>query len=379
MNKICINASNLHVGGGVQVAASFIYELSMKAQPTSNFTICCSSKVDKVLREIGTNFEVFKSYNVIDMYGLSALTSPVNRLINGADVCFTIFGPNYLRVKAKTEIVGFAQAWMLDFDNPISQDMSPFSRLALRFKFYLQWLFFKRSDHFLVELNHVRDALIEKKGLKSDNISTVYNCVSSLYLDKSKWSPASFSLQEDKLSIGIVSRDYPHKNIGRLSEVAGILEKMYNLRVHFYVTLNNQEWNNRDAEFKQYVSTVGELSPEQCPIFYEKLDGVIFPSLLECFSATPLEAMVMGKPLFASDRRFVRDVCAEHAFYFDPLNSRDIAKCIANYFDNQNEESKKSKLLQAKEHALNFSNATGRADKYLKIINQQIEGKKNAI
>lgn len=370
--SVIVNASNLHTGGGVQVAISFIYEISILDTDFSNFTILVSAEVHRGLIYLNINTDVFGNYQVVNTNGLKALFSPLNKIVKNCDVIFTIFGPNYLRVRAKNEIVGFAQLWILNFDNPISQKMSFLSRHVLRTKFYIQWLFFLRADHYVVELEHVKKGLIQSKGIDAEKVSVVYNTVSSLYLDKSKWKSINIEKGTEEISLGIVTRDYPHKNIGILPAVGQILESKYNLKVHFYTTLNELEWSARDDFFKMYVSTVGSLSPEQCPSFYQQIDGVVFPSLLECFSATPLEAMVMTKPLFASDRGFVRDVCAEYALYFDPLDANDIAHKIARYFNTGSNRTEH--LEKAKNHALNFSSARSRAEKYLEVIQEQMKG-----
>lgn len=370
---ILINASNLHTGGGVQVAVSFIYETSLLQSDSSlSIGVIVSTEVANGLARLNANTSVFYSYEIINTYGLKAFFSSLNSRIKNYDVVFTVFGPNYLRVKAKKEIVGFAQSWMLNFNNPISEKMSFLSKNILRFKFYIQWFFFLRADHYIVELEHVKKRLVDSKGVNSKNISVVYNTVSSLYMDKSKWRPVCIKNNQEELSLGIVTRDYPHKNVNILPLVAEALETKHNLKVHFYTTLNDAEWATKDAFFKKHVSTVGSLSPDQCPSFYEQIDAVVFPSLLECFSATPLEAMVMSKPLFASDRGFVRDVCGDHAVYFDPLDADDIALKIANYFKEDIERSEQ--LQQARSHAINFSSARGRAEQYLEIIQQHLKG-----
>jgi len=97
------------------------------------------------------------------------------------------------------------------------------------------------------------------------------------------------------------------------------------------------------------------------------MDAIIFPSLLECFSATPLEAMAMKKPLFASDRKFVRDVCGDFAWYFDPEDPSDAANLISTYINKQMKLNGEE-LNAAREHAIQFSNAHQRAINYLRII-----------
>lgn len=370
-NLVLINTSNLHNGGGVQVAISFIYELSlMTDRDLSYLHIVTSRQVNEGLNRLNTCTYNFGHYEVLDTYGLQALRSPLNRRIKNYDIVFTVFGPNYLRVKAKKDIVGFAQPWIINFDNPISKQLSFLARNKLWMKFNLQWLFFLRSDHYIVELEHVKEKLHDIKKVSNENISVVYNTASSLYKDNKKWSRIVLNKSKEQLSLGIVTRDYPHKNLDILPKVAQALELNHSVSAHFYTTLNDEEWSRRDEFFKEYVSTVGSLSPEKCPSFYQQVDGVIFPSLLECFSATPLEAMAMEKPLFASDRGFVRDVCHDYAIYFDPLDATDIALKIANYF--KSDKIDKNQLQKAREHAFNFSSAKGRAENYLKIINDHL-------
>jgi glycosyltransferase involved in cell wall biosynthesis len=372
MNKIAINASNLHAGGGLQVAISFIYELSkLNKKNLSVLHLVVSNEVADGLHRLNANTTVFGLFEVFDSYGIKAFFSDLNEKLKGYDVIFTIFGPNYLRVKAKYEIVGFAQLWMLDFSNPISKNMSFMERNILRLKFHLQWFFFSRADQYVVELEHVKNGLVSCKGVDESKVSVVYNTVSGLYENNEKWSFISIEKKNKEISLGLVARDYPHKNIKILPFVGELLERKYNLNVQFYVTLNNLEWNTKDKFFKRYVTTVGSLSPDQCPSFYEQMDGVVFPSLLECFSATPLEAMAMSKPLFSSDRGFVKDVCGEHSMYFDPENPEDIAKKIAEYYHSDTNYS--GQLNSARNHALNFSSAKGRAEMYLEIIQQHIE------
>lgn len=371
-NLILVNCSNLHNGGGVQVAVSFISELSLLSHTDLSYIhVVASDEVNDGLTRLNTKINGFGSYEVLNTYGLQALRSSLNKRIKCYHVVFTVFGPNYLRCKSKNELVGFAQPWILNFDNPVSKKMAFLNRNSLQAKFYLQWLFFLRTDHYIVELEHVKTKLVNKKGLNSEKVSVVHNTVSSLYLDKSLWRSISFKKNENEISLGIVTRDYPHKNLDILPLVAQQLELHHSLKVRFYTTLNEIEWSLRNDEFKKYVSTVGSLSPDECPSFYEQIDGVVFPSLLECFSATPLEAMVMNKPLYASDRGFVRDICGSHATYFDPLDANNIADHIANYFKSNLDRT--DQLQQARNHALNFSSAKGRAEQYLEIIQQHLE------
>lgn len=372
--NIAINASNLHSGGGIQVAISFIYEMTKdlsKREDTGRLHVIVSSEVAEGLLLLEADCGCFKRYEVYNTYGLSAFYSGLNNILQGYDLIFTVFGPNYLRVRARHEIVGFAQAWILHFNNNVSKKMSFFERSKLRLKYYFQWLFFLRSDIYVVELEHVKNALISSKKISSSKVEVVYNTVSSIYTDNVNWEYIGIDKGGEDISLGFVTRDYPHKNINILPLVSEILLSDFNLNVAFYVTLNEQEWKTKDINFKNSIKTVGALTSGQCPNFYKQMDGVIFPSLLECFSATPLEALAMEKPLFASDQGFVKDVCGKYACYFDPTDAYDIALKIANYF---NDSVNIHLLEEAKLHCINFSSARKRMIDYLSIIEKQLKG-----
>jgi glycosyltransferase involved in cell wall biosynthesis len=327
--------------------------------------------------EVASNFDTDELktsgwvFEVYDTYGIKAVWSQLNIIQSQYDVVFTLFGPKYTAFKAKKDIVGFAQPWVVSFDNPISQRMSLVERLKLKVKFGFQKWFFKRADHIIVELEHVQQKL-EKQGIfPKKSISVVHNTISSLYLDQTLWQPVEMKVPENQISIGFVTRDYSHKNIKILTKVVKLLNEEYLLPVKFYFSLNDKEWRNYSQMFGACGETVGALSVYQCPTFYQKMDAVVFPSLLECFSATPLEALSMRKPLFASERGFVSDVCEEHAFYFDPLDAESIASVIAGYFNGC--QKTEIELDLAREHVFAFSNAEQRAQKYLQIIEQYLE------
>lgn len=370
--KSLINASNLHGGGGVQVAASFISEVLTTVSGGADISVWVSNEVAVSLDRLGIDVALHPNINLVDEHGLGAAFSEYNEFLSGFDLVFTIFGPNYFRNKDYINLVGFAQSWILD-DSAYSL-LSPINRFRTKLKFFAQKLFFKTADAFVVELEHVRDGLYKKGIAKPGSVHVAYNCISSLYLKPETWQPLESNITSRNFKLGFLGRDYAHKNTSTLPCVKRILAEKYGLNVDFFVTFNGQEWANKPKAFRSSIANVGSLAITQCPSFYKALDAVIFPSLLECFSATPLEAMAMEKPLFASDRRFVRDICGDYALYFDPLNPESIADVIASYIKNQHGKDSE-RLALAREHAINFSSAKGRAARYLEIIRTELAKK----
>ncbi|WP_386693564.1 glycosyltransferase [Lonepinella sp. MS14435] len=371
MKKILINATNLHYGGAIQVASSFLSELGKMNITDFDLSVWASSDVDKNL--LPEQKKALNNYKVVDTFGLKGVLSN-KHFFDEFDIVFTVFGPCYYPIKG-ISIVGFAQPWIIYPNNDVYKLLNWSNTIKNKLKFFLQKLFFKRADCLVVELEHVKQRLIAQHIQTADKIEIAYNTVSNIYYEAEKWRAIPILNQlnvEDTIKIGFLGRDYPHKNIGILPKVKEILLQKYKMQVLFYVTLNEQEWQARDADFRQSIYNVGSLDVVQCPYFYQEMDAMIFPSLLECFSATPLETMVMQKKLFASDRAFVRDICKDYASYFDPNDADSIAKVIYEYYANMNEKLYSEQLKEAQHYAMNFSNASRRAEKYFSIIRRYL-------
>lgn len=368
MHALLLNASNLHGGGGVQVATSVIGELTHELRLPVGITVWASDAVDANLRKLGYDLSVLPVYEVVNSYGLKFLGSPMARRLEAFDVVFTIFGPLYVWKLSGVNITGFAQPWIIYPDNEIASAMNWRQRWQNRLKFGLQAAFFRRANQLVVELDHVRSGLLRRGIGSPPSIHVVQNSLSSLYIAPSSWQAVAVADTGADIKLGFVGRNYAHKNTRIFPAIIEILHRDHGINASIYVTFTDEEWAACDDAFRAAVINVGPLFVAQCPSFYKQMDGVIFPSLLECFSATPLEAMAMEKPLFASDRPFNRDVCQGHAYYFDPLAPTSAAQAIAQVF--LSGAPNPNALRAAREHAINFSSPKERAEQYLALLTQ---------
>ena len=140
-------------------------------------------------------------------------------------------------------------------------------------------------------------------------------------------------------------------------------------RIEFHVTFPQNRYDEMFSEkVKPYIINHGLLKVAECPAFVSQFDAMFLPTLLECFSASYPEAMLMGKPILTSDLGFATSVCEDAALYFNPVDAKDIAKkmveLICNpdlYVDLQN---KGFVRLGA------FNKPEIRAKKYLEILQE---------
>lgn len=370
-----LNASNLHSGGAVQVATSCILELFNLAAKPSNLIIWASTEVNLNLLKLGCDLTALPAYQVVNIHGLNLLRSPLARRLEDFDAVFTIFGPLYVWRLSGVNITGFAQPWIIYPDNEVDQAMGWGLRFRTRLKYWVQSLFFRRADRLVVELNHVRLGLLARGIGSPSTIDVVSNTLSCLYTSPSSWQSVEVPEAAVDIKLGFVGRNYSHKNTRIFPAVVDVLQRVHGIKARIYVTFTDEEWAACDEAFRSAVTNVGPLFVAQCPSFYSHMDAVIFPSLLECFSATPLEAMAMKKPLFASDRPFNLDVCQTHAHYFDPLSPESAAQAIAEVFAGGGPS--ESALQAAHDHAVHFSSPKERAEKYLALLMLSVTDKKN--
>ena len=224
------------------VATSFIDCLSHRVFEELEFSLLLSTEVKLNLDALGTDYSFFTSVSVVDFYGIGSVFLGVNRFFKGYDLIFTVFGPAYyLGISRALHLVGFAQPNIIYSVSTSSERR--FSRYISRLKYKLQELFFVRADALVVELEHVRDALQKKKLFRALPIFVVYSAVHSIFLQRSKWQEVALPAgREGALKLGLISRNYAHKNLMILPRVKKLLLDRFGLAVDFFVTFTDSEW-----------------------------------------------------------------------------------------------------------------------------------------
>lgn len=361
MKTKTLNFSNIRVGGAKQVAISFLLELSSK--DLEIFNIIVSKEIYDELKSLDYEYiKLLKIYNssIFKIFSFSLIPE-----IRNANLIFTLFGPFYGFTKAKT-ITGFAQGWILYPQNLVYKQITSFQKYKLKFKFFIQVLFFRKDNLLITETNASKEILINELNFK--NIEVVNNSLNTIY---NKYKP---EIKEKNLSIkiGVIGRNYPHKNLQILPGILKSLKDNYGLEVSFYVTLTDIEFNTMTSNFKKNIKNIGLLKIIDCPGFYEKMDMIFFPSLLEIFSATSLESLYMKKPFICCDLPFNKGFLEKFAFYTKPNDISDSSRVISEVIElyRSNDPLLKNILNLGSEYIKENFKPSNRAKAYLEIINR---------
>lgn len=358
----------MKIGGGLQVAHSFLNELKSLYQ--KKIVVVVSTMLAEQLNHqaFPENF-IFLKYDIPIrlkniMFGKNSYLDNLIKLHN-IDRVFTVFGPSYWKPNKK-HICGYAKAQYIYTKSPFFDDIGLKERFILNIKKHLHLRDFKRNSTVLISENE--DISKRLRSTLKKKVFTVTNNYNQIYDDKAVWENSILLPQFKGVYLLTIAANYPHKNLSIIPKVIEVLKKLNPaFKFKFVVTIESSVLKV-EKHIAEHIIFLGRININQCPNLYEQTDFMFLPTLLECFSASYAEAMKMKKPILTSDLNFARSICGDAAVYFSPKNADDIASNIIKLAKNkvlQNQlKEEGTRRLQI------FDSPKERAFKYLKIISE---------
>ncbi len=367
MKTILLNFSNLRVGGGLQVAHSFLNVI--KNNKSSNYVVVVSSKLFEEMGTytIGDNFKLIK-YDIKANFirTIFSRNKMLDNLVKQYQIekVFTLFGPSYWRPKVK-HICGYAKPQYVYKESPFFKTLNIKEKIKLSIKEYFHLFDLKKNADVLITENpDVTKKISSIIGKKTYTVTNYYNQIFDL---ENKWQEFSLPHFSGKYLLTI-SANYPHKNLMIIPLVIEELLKRGIKKYKFVVTLKKGDLKTNKI-IDEYIVYVGKVNINQCPSLYKQAAYMFLPTLLECFSASYAEAMRMEKIILTSNLDFATGICKKSAVYFDPLNPKDIVQKLLNI--DADTDMQKNIIKEGKKRLKEFDNYKQRAEKYLKIIAEQ--------
>ncbi len=374
MIRLLINTATTNEGGSAQVALSFLNE-------------CCKRKDISVgliatqqflrLKEGSPFLENVTIYEIHDRPGKNPLLSFANRIFStyekafNPDVVFTTSGPSYWKPSAP-HLVGYNLPHYVYPESPFFRTLSLKEKVIwnLRGKAKL-WFYNKEADSIVVQTQDVADRL--RKILPAKTIHVVSNsCGSQYFHNKNLSRILPDKIDDFELRFFLFSAYYPHKNIEIINHIIPLLPSHIAKHIKFILTIDERTFQTViDKQHKNTVLNVGKVHPADGPGLYNEVDSVFLPTLLECFSATYVEAMAMRKPILTSDLGFAKTVCDDAALYFDPTDPSDIASKIVQLYESK--QLQMELIAKGSTRLLYFDTAEERARKYLEICKSLVD------
>ena len=376
--QILINTSNLYVGGGLQVALSFINELK-EMNTLHQYHIFVSQAIDKQLdkNSFPKNFHFYLiEKSPASLKTRKQIVTHLNALEEQIqpDIMFSVFGPSYWKPKAK-HLTGFADGWAYNPDSVAYNRLPLFKRWKMRLhEKYKSYYLKKNADFFVMETEDAKVKLSEVLGIKNENIFVVGNTYSTVFNDDVYMNESNeFYLklppkQDEEFRLIYIAHNHANKNLAVINDLLPLLAEQ---NITFVLTLNETSFKNLFPTPTDRIINLGPISQKSCPSVYKQCDALFAPTLLETFSAAYPEAMKMEKPILTSNYSFAKDVCQDAALYFDPLDPKDIADKIKRLVA---EKALQRKLVEkGKKRVKEFETARSRAEKYISICEKIVQ------
>lgn len=222
----------------------------------------------------------------------------------------------------------------------------------------------KNADYIETQTQSAKRGIVKRVGIQSSNIFVLPNVVNEVFYKTKKNRITSCHASK----IFCLAAAYPHKNLTIIPIVAAILKNKYNFKGKFYITIKKDGGIYKDIYriaielgVDNLIHNLGPISLDQCVKYYNKCKIVFQPSLLEVFSATYLESMIMGRPLVVPNLPFAKNVCGDSALYYHHDSADEAAKCIYKLISDSSLYTKIAKLSER------------RADLYPKPVDKQKE------
>jgi glycosyltransferase involved in cell wall biosynthesis len=374
--KLIINTASSDRGGSIQVALSFLEEC--KGITEHQYFVFVSPNLRRQVNAVSfpENFRFYEmdqrpSTRVFSLNPMSRLFSKLEAEIQ-PDCVFTTSGPAYWRPQAP-HLIGYNLPHYIYRESPFWQRVKFRDRLSFNLKgLLIRWFFRRDGDAFVVQTDDVKKRL--ERFLGKTGAHTVSNTCSSVYREREHFSNKLPVRGNDEFRMLTLSALHLHKNLEIIREVAQQLRQRGVAGIKFILTIPQSDYDSVfGSDYLSEVLTVGPVLPIECPSLYGECDAMFLPTLLECFSASYPEAMMMQKPILTSDLGFARTVCGESALYFDPLNPADISDKIEYLIGFPDRQSSLVKL--GVERVKLFNSPVQRALAYLELC-QNLVGSK---
>ena len=339
-NKIIINASNIHTGGGKVVIEDLLY--SLKSFKLYNFICFIDGRRNDSSMKI-SNVEIHKvsKKDRLLIWNKIEKSSTISDII----IYFTNIPPRK-RHKCKTYL--FLQNRFV-IDNFSLKGFTIKTKLRIFIERLLFIINFKNCDKIIVQSNTMK-TILNKKGIPDKLILEL-----PFFFNRKELFRNNKKRNVSKTFLYVASDD-PYKNHIRLinSWIMLSKDKIFpklivtinkNSKLHTYIEQMKKKYNI-------IVETKSYLTRSQIFKLYHNVDALIYPSLFESYALPLVEAKFIETPVVSSELDFVRDIL-DPVETFDPYSEKSIYRSVKRFL---NSSDQKTDIITPTEFLENIQN-----------------------
>lgn len=361
MMKIAINALSVDGGGGQTYIENLLPELDQR-NDGNTYVVLLRKHSSVVLPPLSSRFQIVQiripSPFLIWRFLLEQFYLPfwlkkekIDLLYSPADAATLLAPcPVVLAMRNPNLYVKQNLGWPLRYKLKFSV-LSAIARLSTR----------KARE--IIFVSHASKKFIcEGIGIPDPKINVVYHGVSRIFFRSEESSERMACLTHDKVPYLLsVSSVYRYKNYVRLVEAFHEARKILKQDCHLIIIgsafdtpyLRALVSRIQELNLKKEVHHLGGMPLSQLSSYYRHAALFVFPSFLETFGHTLVEAMAAELPIAAADIEPTREITGGAALFFDPFNIQSIAHAICEGITNQ--KLRQSLIIQGRKRVQDFS------------------------
>ncbi len=333
--RLAVLAHNLTGGGGLSVGRNIV-ALLPKLGPQHEYLIIVPESMGCDCGRGGANVTVQTLKRMPPLrrlsFELSVLPKQIARF--DADMVLALGNIGLLRPRCRQAI--------LIHQPQILYDSRYYGKVLLRQRLRLmavkRWVRYslKRTQLVFCQTPIIRQRFADAFGYPLNQIKIAPNAVSEFAkVEGSSIAVPELLKAKDRFTLFLLSCYYTHKNIDALITIfRRFPDQLKDVRC--IITISAEQHKRaarllREIERRglgDRIVNVGPLKQEELAGYFCNCDALFFPTLLESFSGTYLEAMHFGLPILTSDLDFARFICGEAAVYCDPWSPADMVDKI---------------------------------------------------
>lgn len=380
--KILLNAVSVKKrGGGVfQIAINFIIKTIEQYSREIEWFYIVSEDLDEVIHHKLANQ---KNYYVFptqpDFTGSYFKVKKELKFLEKSikpNVVYSLASPSYFSFDAP-EVMRFANAWVTNPNKYANSKLSFFKRLKNELHFLIQKKLMRRCEYFITQSNTVKEGILSIVDTKPENVKVVPNVLPAFFRDINRSLVLNQENNKGFIYIACVAVPSKHKNLDILPKVIKILREKHSITKAVFLTTIPEDSKSlmqiknelSSLGLSDHIINYGYCTQAELVDLYSKCELCFFPSLLETFSATLLEAMFFNLAIVATDLGFNKEVVGDSALYFRPMDAEDAADNIAFLIKNPDKRDElKSKMSSYLDNYSNFDQYMDSTINFLKDV-----------
>lgn len=373
-----INASTVRSGGTMQVSDSVCRELYK--YPQHQFIVVVGKEMndrnhtaDDLKKQAYPNIQVFCHQQPVSvkiiLTGKDSFMTDLVKKYN-VEAVITLFGPSYWISHVKNHLCGFARPLMMLRGTVYYDKLMPLfpKTRNLIYTAVQKKLFLRCADQFYSENVSVSEQV--KKMFHTEKVSTITGNSNQIFSIPQKWDNSINLPQSDSFTLLNIASNYPYKNLSIVLPTIDYLHEHYpDFKFRFVMTVANDAFGEISQIQRDHIVFLGKVTIQQCPHLYEQSDVMFHPTLLECFSASYSDAMVMGKPIITTDLPFAHGQCSDAAIYYSPLDYKELGDKIVIL--SKNKELQIQLVSNGKKQLKTFDTPEDRVRKLIEIVEKE--------